>query len=391
MGTNPSFTTFITEMLQNKHRLFFISFKEPDPTFLSEELSRIEIKTIFRRDRNIDRLFKSFLFVILAPLLSVWLCLNQKIDVFYCDDSLPIYGFLIKKITRSRVVIRLGDWQIGYLLADRTSTLKNLLFKIISHIERVTWSSVDGVIVISNAFKNFLISQKVVKDRLFVVEECVDTHFNSQLSSEHTRQKYNIIDANLIMFHGILVPIKGLETLLNAVPLVLQRFPNTKFMIIGNGPSLPGLMNMAKKLSIENSVIFTGWVQFRDILKYLVTCDIGIAMRSGNIANNFVITTALLQYMSLGKPVVAPNLKTTSQVLTHGKTGMLFEPDNPLDLADKIMYLLQNPHISKEIGRNGMKLARERFDSKLVGENLAKTLTHMAKTYKLTLKAMKNA
>jgi glycosyltransferase involved in cell wall biosynthesis len=144
--------------------------------------------------------------------------------------------------------------------------------------------------------------------------------------------------------------------------------PNAKFIIVGDGPSLGSLKDLVKELRITDHVIFTGWVPYQRIPEYLGICDVGVVMRSGVLANNFVLTTALLQLWACGKPVVAPNLGAISQVVMHGENGLLFKPDDPEDLAEKIVYLIMNPNMARKFREEGIMLARKKFDCKVIGE-----------------------
>lgn len=376
-----SFPIFMSKLIERGHRVYFLGFKENDVISLLESVSYEPINLTFNRVKKLDRNLKSVLFVFIVPLLAFRLALREKIDLFYCHDSLPGYGFLIKMAVngRTRVVTRLGDLMTGYLL-DEKNKIRNLLFKIVSCTEREMLKKIDGIISISNTFKEFLVAQGLTQGKISIVEESVDiTAFFSRKSGDRIRRRYGINKAPLIMSHGIVVPWKGMETLVNAIPLVLNYVPTAKFIIVGDGPSLSGLKDLVRELRITDHVIFTGWVPYQKIPEYLGTCDIGVIMRSGVLANNFVLTTALLQLWACGKPIVAPNLGAISQVVTHRENGLLYRPDDPEDLAEKIVYLIMNSNIARKFGEQGIMFARKKFDCRVIGEKFAETIESYAK------------
>lgn len=374
-GTNPSFPLFIDKLLAMGHRVFFVSFKETEKNLYETKIHFKEISVHFDRANKVDKLIKSLIFVLVAPLLVTRLHKKEKFDVVYCDDSLPFYGFLIKKIVKTKTIARLGDLQSAYMFADG-NFLQKLIFKFVLRVEKMMWRSVDKVIVISQAFKDFLISNGISRNQIDCVQECIDLEFFKPKSSNGTIRKwYGLGDSPLVMFHGLVERMKGLDTLVNAIPRVLGERPDTKFMIVGEGGDLKRVKKHAKKLGIEGSVIFTGWVNFKNIPNYIAECDVGIASRSGNLGNNFVVTTALLQYWAMEKPVVAPGLMAINNLFTQEQVGLIFEPDDSDDLAKKILEMLKaTKETRRKIGARGRAIAKKIFDIEVASEKMVQIL-----------------
>jgi glycosyltransferase involved in cell wall biosynthesis len=135
-----------------------------------------------------------------------------------------------------------------------------------------------------------------------------------------------------VMFHGLITKNKGVDLLLEAA----QRLPNIDFWIIGGGPDLDRL----KKIASSN-VRFIGWRSFYLMPFYLQTCDIGVAMRSNNPGNDFVVTSPFLQYSVMGKPCLVSRRKVFEDM------KYLWQFSNVEELVDKINILLEK----KEEGR----------------------------------------
>lgn len=374
--TNPSFPLFMKKLFSGGHKVFFISYRERAGKLRNKNILYREIGFTIDRSRTSDKLLKSLLFTLLVPFKVRKLHRKEYLDLVYCDDSFPFYSYLIKVIAKTKTIIRLGDLQTAYMFADRGRVGK-LLFKILFACERHMWRKTDKVIAISRAFKHFLINNGIREDKIGIVQECIDLEmFKPKSSTPELREKYQINhNDTLIMFHGLITRCKGIDTLLRAVPLVLKQIPAAKFMIIGDGPELKKLRKLSRKLEIESSVIFTGWVPFQKIPKYLNEADIGIPMRSGNLGNNFVVTTALLQYWALRKPVITPRLAAMANIIQEGKNGLLFEPNNAQDLADKIIFLHQNPRQAQVMGGAGYKVAQENFSTELVAQKMKEIIS----------------
>jgi len=374
IGTNPSFPLFVNKLISREHEVIFISFKETENNLFLNKILTKEINLTLNRASTFDKIVKSLIFVIISPFIVRRIHQNMKLDLVYCDDSMPFYGYLIKKIARTKTIMRLGDLQSAYIFADE-SYIKKQIFKFIFSLEKKMWKSVDKVVVISEAFKNFLIENSIPPHQIETVQECIDLEMFRPFENKRViRTKYEVGDSPLVMFHGLVAKMKGLDTLLKAIPYIIKEMPDTKFMIIGEGGELGNLKKLANKLKIGSSVIFTGWVPFTEIPNYISECDIGVPCRSGNLGNNFVVTTALLQYWAMEKPVVAPNLAAIANIFEDGKVGLLFEPDNPQDLSNKIIYLLKNNLKARQMGKEGKKIAERLFNIELVSENMLNVL-----------------
>jgi glycosyltransferase involved in cell wall biosynthesis len=176
------------------------------------------------------------------------------------------------------------------------------------------------------------------------------------------------------MFHGLVAQMKGLETFIRMIPLVKEKMPQTRFVIVGEGPALPKIKRLAEQLQLGTALQFTGWVPFKDIPNYLVEATIGIPCRSGNLGNHFVVTTALLQYWAMGKPVVAPDMEAMRDSVKHGVNGLLFRPDDPQSLAKNILHLLENPSLSQSMADEGRKTAEQKFNVDLVSDRMLSAL-----------------
>ena len=237
--TNPSFSLFVDKLLSAGHKVFFVSCRKGEEYFPNKNVIYKELSFKIDRSSPKDKLFKSLLFILAAPFKVCQLCKKEHLDLVYCDDSLPFYGYLIKTIVKTKTIIRLGDLQTAYMFADRGKVGK-FLFKILFAFERHMWRKVDRIIAISDAFKTFLVDNGIQESKIGVVPESIEVEmFRAQTSTVEIRKRYGINnDILLIMFHGVITRCKGLSTLLRAVPLIFKQFPAAKFMIIGDGPEL---------------------------------------------------------------------------------------------------------------------------------------------------------
>lgn len=378
--TNPSLIDFLNILNENKIKVMYLSYKEKrrkeSDVFRKKNITFIELPFFLRRSNHFDKYFKTFLFIILTPYMGFLLKKRGRIELIYCDDSVPYYGYFIKKfISYSTVIIRLGDLQTGYLFLKKTK-LHYLIFKILHTFEIHTWRIVDGIIPISKAFENYLMNKQINAKKIRTVLECVDTnYFKPKDNSSVIRKKYGLDESNLIvMFHGVIEPLKGMEIILEHFAKVSNYFPNLRLMVIGEGSQLKKLKKKSESLNIIDKVIWTGWIPYSKIVDYINACDIGLPMRSDNMANNFVVTMAMLQYLACKKPVLAPRLEATAQLVEEEQVGFLFTHYNFREFKLGLEKLIKDNNLRKEIGNRGVEVVKRKFSKEKIAHQLYKAI-----------------
>ncbi len=168
-------------------------------------------------------------------------------------------------------------------------------------------------------------------------------------------------DFKKILYVGRLEERKGLEYLLRAFPLIKKEIKDAKLFVVGKGHLEDYFKKLASKFGSD--VEFVGYVPFEELPSFYAGCDVYCSPATGGEAFGIV----LLEAMATGKPVCASRIEGYSEVIKDGENGLLFEPKNPQDIADKIIKILKDENLRKKLIENGLKFARN-----LSWENIAK-------------------
>jgi glycosyltransferase involved in cell wall biosynthesis len=164
-------------------------------------------------------------------------------------------------------------------------------------------------------------------------------------------------DERLILFVGRLAPKKGLDTLLDAAPAVVARFPRARFLVAGEDMGLGGwLRSEIKKRGLSAHVTLAGHLPERDLLSAYHACDV-LALPSEYEAFGLVLAEA----MACAKPCVATRVGGVPEVVDDGRTGILVPPRDPAALAGALVRVLGDPALARKMGDSGLERARERF------------------------------
>ncbi len=164
----------------------------------------------------------------------------------------------------------------------------------------------------------------------------------------------------VILFAGRLIPYKGLQFLLKALPALKGSF---KLIIVGSGPLEKELRWLAKNLGVSEKIIFFGEADDESMPKLYSACDI-FALPSHMRSEAFGIVQ--MEAMAYGKPVVSCNISGSGVpwVNKNGVSGIVVEPENSAALAGATQKLMDSPKLRKELGAGGRKRVEKLFDSR---------------------------
>ncbi len=172
-----------------------------------------------------------------------------------------------------------------------------------------------------------------------------------------------------ILSVGRLYARKGLFTLIESMPPIVKKFKNAKFIISGKGLSneMRKLVDHATKLGVKDNIVFTGYFPDEKLPRLYQAADI---FAFSTFYEN--LPFAVLEALSSGLPVVTTNVGGIPEMVEDGKNGFLVAPFNSAELADRILYFLENPKAASDFGFLGRKTIEERFDWRIIVKKVVK-------------------
>jgi glycosyltransferase involved in cell wall biosynthesis len=162
-----------------------------------------------------------------------------------------------------------------------------------------------------------------------------------------------------------LVPIKGLEHLIDAAPGILRQAPTARFLIVGDGELRTALEARARDRKVADRVHFTGYRE--DVPALIAGMDL-FTLPSLNEGMGRVLVMA----MALGKPIVATRVGGVPELLAEGEAGILVPPADPAALAEAICRLLRTPAEASALGEAGRRRA-----SRYSADSMVKALAEL--------------
>ncbi len=216
----------------------------------------------------------------------------------------------------------------------------------------------DTVICVSNAVKSEIMWMYEVPDsKSVVVYNGVDSRrFERPIDIEAARGRHGIgpLDPT-VLFCGRLEWQKGPDLLLEAIPSVLRRYPNAKFLFAGDGSMRPDLERRARQIGAGDATRFLGCRTGEKVVESFKICD-GACVPSRNEPFGIVI----LEAWSAGKPVVCTEVGGPKEFVRHGFNGLKVYP-TPESITWGLNTLLSDSAHARHMGENGRVAVSERF------------------------------
>ena len=185
-------------------------------------------------------------------------------------------------------------------------------------------------------------------DQIYTLHDGVDLKkFTKKKSSENR--------IPTVTYCGSLSKSKGIDLIIDAAKLI----NNVEFIIIGG---LKTELDYYKEITINlgvNNVKFVGQVSYSKVPELLNNSDMLLLPATANEIKSKEYTSAmkLFEYLSVGKPIIASNISSNTEILKNEVNCLLFEPDNPESLAGKIEFLIGNKDLKEKLSNNSSRLA----------------------------------
>lgn len=287
----------------------------------------------------------------------------SHIDIVQCFDPFMIPFLKVSLNIKRPVVLRFG---MGFGLSKGWKLIK-----------RPNWAFIklaNHLIVPSHFLKRLVIfNLGLPEEKVSVIPNGVNLkQFSSEIQGDLIREKYGLGTSPIILFVGRISPEKGVESLIESIPIVQRQIKNVKLLVVGpsiNIVYLRQLRSLVSKLGLSNDVIFTGEIDVKEELpKFYAACNLFCCPSDhgegfGNVA---------LEALASGKPVVSTKSGGLPEIIEDGKVGYIVPVKDKGKLANALIQILENESLQKKMGQAARKRAEDFFSWKNIATKYVK-------------------
>jgi len=228
---------------------------------------------------------------------------------------------------------------------------RDFFYRLLLKLERWTFRTADVSIATNESYRGIAIERGgMPAKRVFVVRSGPSLE---RLQIRPPDEKLKAGRRHLVGYVGVMGRQEGIDLLLHAVRVVVGCYAreDVHFGLVGGGTSLEEMRELARDLGVADYVTFTGRVPDAELLAMLNSADVCVNPDRACELNDKSTMNKIMEYMALAKPVVQFDL--TEGRRSAGEASLYAKPDDPVDLAAKILDLLDDPQRREAMGRYG--------------------------------------
>lgn len=292
--------------------------------------------------------------------LSLKVYFRHGFDVIHaCNppDLICLVGLFFKVFFGRRFIFDHHDINPELYLAK--GKRKDLFYILLLFFEKLTFKLADVSIATNVSYKKIAVDRgKMSPEKVFIVRSAPKLEYFKSISPNNSlknNKKY------LVGYVGVMGKQDGVDYLLRSINYIIHTKgrKDIYFVLIGRGSEWESIKKYCSDLKLDDFVNFTGRIPDECMIEYLATCDVCVNPDIVNEFNSKSTMNKILEYMSLGKPVVQFDM--IEGRYSAGEASLYAEPNDKVDFAEKILELLDNYKKRKKMGDYG----RKRIEGKL--------------------------
>jgi phosphatidylinositol alpha-1,6-mannosyltransferase len=219
-------------------------------------------------------------------------------------------------------------------------------------------SGVDVLTYLGSFTKNAIsrsLSKKASNSMVRIAPGIDTTHFAPSQDADSLKRELDLADKRVIVSVGRLVHRKGQDTLVEALPEILQAFPDAHLLFVGVGPHLEYIHKRAIQLGVLDNVSFVGRVQYSELPRFISVGEVFAMPSRSRLAGLEVegLGIVYLEASACELPIVGGKSGGAPDALLEGETGFAVDGLEPSEVASAVITLLKDPVRAKEMGKRG--------------------------------------
>jgi len=297
--------------------------------------------------------------------MTMWVAVRRGFDVIHAHnppDFLVMIG-AFWRLFRKKFVFDQHDLAPNMYLSRFTEPGNKFLHNVLLLFERLSCRWADHVIATNDSHKRLNIERAgVPESHITVIRNGPEPWHLHEFEPDRSLRGGA---AHVFGYVGMMGQQDGIDYLLRSLDILQHEVNRSDWrcILIGKGPAMESLQQLARELGIADHVLFTGWVDYEQVPRYLAATDICVVPDPSNEYNDHSTIVKVMEYMAQAKPVVAFDLP--EHRVTAGDTALYARANDERDFARQILRLMDDAELRCELGLAG----RERLVNSLTWEH----------------------
>jgi len=296
-------------------------------------------------------------------------CRKKRADAIYVRQSeFSFIPLIISKYFKIPYFVEVN----GLILYEMKMFGKSKLNIAVTRLsEKLGYQHAIKIIAVTQGVKKSIMDlYNVSEEKIVVIQNGANIDSFKPLDKDLINTLNLDTSSRYVLFVGNFAPWQGIENLIKSAPSILREYKNVKFLIVGDGIMKKELINITENMGLTDYFIFTGTIPYEEVPLYINASDICVAPFVNKRNKKIGLSPLkIYEYAACGKPIVSskiPNL----EFLEEKEAGILVNPENPEELAEAILTLLNNDELRESMGRNGRDYVVQNHSWQSIGKKV---------------------
>ena len=302
-----------------------------------------------------------------ALIVGAVVLLGEQVDVIYARHGINSFGAIIlSKLSRKPLVLEVNGLffdEATYHTLGKMQLTKRLAWLLDMFGSKCS----DRIVAVTDGIKKAIQEIFAIPpSRIEIAPNGANTNLFRPIDQNAARQAIGLEkDDRIVCFVGSIhyvTPWPGMNDLIASAPRVLDKIPNARFLIIGNGPLKDHWHSLVRRSNLQEAFIFAGKVPYDLVPTYINASDICVVpFRRAVNEKRGLSPLKLYECLACGKPIVGSDITGIGDLLRSSDAGIAVPPEDPEGLANAIAFLLENKQERARMAKNARQIAVASF------------------------------
>ena len=275
------------------------------------------------------------------------------VDVNTLPDFL-VFAAIFARMMGAGVVLDMHEITPEFYMSKYGIAANSRWVQLMKFLEKISFDFADHVITINEPIQDLLVGRGLPRHKSTVIANAADEARFASYSKSCAADEAKLTAGFVMIYHGTLTRIYGLDIALEAFALAQQDMPGAELWILGDGPEAAPLRALAQQRGLDSKVRLIGMVSPSEIPAWLEKSDAGILPIRRDVFLEYASPNKLAEFIIMGKAVVISRLRATQHYFSENALAY-FEPNDTADLAKQMIRIYRDKELRNRMAAQARK------------------------------------
>jgi glycosyltransferase involved in cell wall biosynthesis len=282
---------------------------------------------------------------------------KQAYDIIHVHNApdFLVFAALWSRWKGTPIILDIHDLLPEFFASKFKVSHDSVVFRLVSFLERCSARFSTHVIIANDLWRDRLVSRSCVQEKCMVVRNRPDLSIFQRLNDKEPSENSKF----LLTYPGSLNWHQGVDVAIRAFASIADQIPHAEFHVYGEGAAKASLIDLTRELGMQERILFHGYLPSHEIAKVMARTDLAIEpKRSASAFGNEALSTKIMEFMSLGVPVIASRTRVHAYYYSDAIV-QYYDDDDETQLAKQILRLIADPLLRSEFVANALEYVEQ--------------------------------